>query len=51
MADMRSKKSKMICDRAGLSTLRGMKVRNESKAQFESSSQSQPGRGRWNHYG
>jgi len=36
IAESRSKKSKMICARAFESTLRGMKVANESRAMFES---------------
>ena len=36
VAASRSKKSNMILDRASLSTLRGMKVLNESRAMFES---------------
>ena len=35
-AESRSKKSKIIFDRASLSTLRGMKVLNESLAMWES---------------
>lgn len=40
-AESRSKKSKMIFDRASLSTLRGMKVLNESLAMFESAAPGQ----------
>jgi hypothetical protein len=36
IAERRSKKSKIIADRASLSTLKGIKVLNESLAKFES---------------
>lgn len=45
IAESRSKKSKMILDLAPLSTLRGMKVLNESLAMCESATKGQLGDG------